>query len=178
MVRTRVGYTGGSTPAPTYRNIGDHSEALQIDFDPEVISYTALVEIFWRAHNPCSAPWSTQYKSAVFYASPKQKAAAEAVRDSLAPSLDRPIQTPVLAAGTFTRAEDYHQKYSLRNRKDFFEAVRARFEDEQAFIDSTAAARLNGYLSGGGNREQLSSELELLDLPPELEQRLLQMVRP
>ncbi len=151
---------------------------MQIDFDPELVTYEALVEIFWRAHNPCASAWSSQYKSAVFCADEAQRAVAEAVRDRVAGDLTRPIQTEVLAAGTFTRAEDYHQKYTLRNRKAFFDALRPRFDDERAFIDSTAAARLNGYLSGGGNREQLRTELELLALPGDLEKRLLEMVRP
>ena len=65
-MRTRVGYAGGSKPNPTYRDLGDHSETVQIDYDPSKISYQELLAIFWDTHNPGSRPYSRQYASIVF----------------------------------------------------------------------------------------------------------------
>jgi len=76
VVRTRVGYTGGDKPNPTYHNIGDHAESVDIDYDPEVTDYENLLDIFWKNHNPTSF-YSRQYMSAIFYHDAAQKEAAE-----------------------------------------------------------------------------------------------------
>src|SRR5262249_18399740 len=73
VVRTRVGYTGGTSKDPTYYSLGDHTETLQIDFDPTVITYEQLLEVFWHTHNPCAQPWSRRYMSTVFYHGESQK---------------------------------------------------------------------------------------------------------
>lgn len=67
MIRTRVGYAGGSKENPTYYSLGDHSETIQIDYDPTQISYGQLLEVFWNSHNPTYEPWSRQYMSIIFY---------------------------------------------------------------------------------------------------------------
>ena len=73
VIRTRVGYTGGTTVDPTYHDLGDHSETIQIDYDPTQVSYQALLDVFWNSHNPTTRSWSRQYASAVFYHSDEQK---------------------------------------------------------------------------------------------------------
>ena len=143
MVRTRVGYTGGTSPDPTYRTIGDHTEALQVDFDPDVISYRELVELFWSSHNPSSPPWSTQYKSSLYFHDAEQERIARETAQAWEQTSGKTVRTELREAETFYRAEDYHQKYYLRRSPDF-EELRARFDDERAFIDSTEAARANG----------------------------------
>lgn len=147
MVRTRVGYAGGTTESPTYRDIGDHTEALQVDFDPAVISYPQLLEVFWSDHQPCRRAWSTQYKAILFYHDDAQRRAGEASRDRLASERGDRVQTELVSAGTFYRAEDYHQKYYLRS-SSVGDPVRELFDSEQAFVDSTAVARLNGHFGG------------------------------
>lgn len=67
VIRTRVGYAGGKTDAPTYRHMGDHTETVQIDYDPGRITYEELLKIFWESHDPESRPYSVQYKNAVFF---------------------------------------------------------------------------------------------------------------
>jgi len=64
IYRTRVGYAGGSTSSPTYRNIGDHTETIQIDYNPKEISHEELLDVFWRSHSPEVKSWSRQYMSA------------------------------------------------------------------------------------------------------------------
>ena len=73
VIRTRVGYAGGRLKAPTYTHIGDHTETVQVDYDPAQITYAELLEVFWQGHNPRSRPYSRQYMAAVFYHNQEQK---------------------------------------------------------------------------------------------------------
>ena len=168
MVRTRVGYAGGTKEAPTYRDLADHTETMEIDFDPAVITYEQLLKIFWGEHNPASEPWSTQYMAAVFYNTDEQRLQAEAS----AAKLPGTVRTKILPATLFTRAEDYHQKYRLRSQKELMEMLREAYPADRDFVDSTIAARLNGLLSGQGLTAELQKELETLDCPEPLRKRL------
>lgn len=173
MLRTRVGYTGGSRKNPTYQQLGDHTEALQIDYDPQVITYEQLLAIFWKSHTPTSPPWSQQYKAAIYYHNEAQKQAALQTKEAEAKKRGKTITTEVLSAHTFYRAEDYHQKYRLRRVRELVEEVRGLYSNELAFVDSTAAARLNGYIGGHGTLDQFTQELPKMGLS-EKGQRLLQ----
>ena len=120
------GYTGGTAKDPTYRQVCSgttgHAEAVEITFDPAVVSFDELLEIFFALHDPTTkdrqgADVGTQYRSAIFYRSPEQKAAAEAMiarldREKIFPA---PIVTEVVPAGKFYPAEDYHQNYFAQN---------------------------------------------------------------
>lgn len=176
MLRTRVGYCGGTTDAPTYRKIGDHAETIQIDFDPERISYDRLIEIFWTTHNPCRTAWSRQYMSAIFYADDAQRDAIERTRRQFVGE-DKEVQTEVQRLERFWIAEDYHQKYRLRHEPELLDEIRAIYPDERAFVDSTAAARLNGYLDGHGGRRQLDAEIGRLGLTEKGQQHLRKLWR-
>lgn len=165
MIRTRVGYTGGTTTDPTYRNMGDHAEALQIDFDSRVISYESLLSRFWKSHDPTEPPYSTQYRSSVYAGSTAQLTRAEATGVAAAAARGGTLQTPVVRATRFYRAEDYHQKYRLRRHRKLAEALIERFGSDRAMVDSTVAARLNGCLSSA---EGLVADL-FLDRTKELE---------
>jgi peptide-methionine (S)-S-oxide reductase len=122
---TKVGYTGGAKDNPSYYEVCDgdtgHAEAVQIEFDPGVVTYERLVREFFDLHDPTTlnrqgADIGDQYRSAIFYHSPQQKEVVEAVIKELteAGEFDRPIVTQVLPAGTFWDAEEYHQKYFER----------------------------------------------------------------
>jgi len=126
VIATRVGYTGGHTDSPTYRDVcnGDtgHAEALEITFDPAVITYEQLLNLFWECHDPTQfnrqgPDFGSQYRSAIFYHSEEQRQAAEASRDRLDQSgrLRRRIVTEITAAATFWEAEEYHQKYHQKH---------------------------------------------------------------
>lgn len=106
-----MGYTGGVKRSPTYRSLGDHTEALQVDFDPGQLSYEEVVGLFWESHNPVAAPRGRQYMSAIWYGSESQRDVVNATKDTLAERLGQDITTPVLPLETFYDAEDYHQKY-------------------------------------------------------------------
>lgn len=123
---TQVGYTGGKTANPTYKEVctdaTGHAEAIEITFDPAKVSYEKLLDLFWRMHDPTQVnrqgpDVGAQYRSAIFYHSPEQKAAAEKFKAELEVSgkMRRPVATEIVPAGPFYRAEEYHQRYFEKN---------------------------------------------------------------
>lgn len=121
-----VGYTGGAVPNPTYEQVctgrTGHAEAVRVTFDPSTISYEELLRVFFSVHDPTTlnrqgADVGTQYRSAIFYHTPEQRATAERVVAELEREgvWGRPIVTEVVPAGAFYRAEEYHQDYFRKN---------------------------------------------------------------
>lgn len=119
---TAVGYMGGTMEKPTYEDVctdrTGHAEVVQVQFDPSVISYEELLNVFWENHNPTTPnqqgpDFGTQYRSVIFTNSPEQKAAAEkSIRDVEASGKWKSrIVTEIVPATTFWKAEEYHQKY-------------------------------------------------------------------
>jgi methionine-S-sulfoxide reductase len=168
-----VGYAGGKKENPTYHQLGDHTEALEVDYDPARISYEKLLEIFWKEHNPTSTSWSTQYKAAVFYHDDEQKRLALATRDRLAARLAKPIRTEVIPFSRFYPAEAYHQKYNLRGNKQFLKELQRYYPQDEGLMNSTAAARVNGYLGRNGTAEFLKAEIDRYGLSESSRQALL-----
>jgi peptide-methionine (S)-S-oxide reductase len=120
------GYSGGKTPNPTYKQVctgaTGHAEVVQVTFDPTQISYRDLLEVFFTIHDPTTlnrqgADVGTQYRSAIFYHSPEQKAIAEQVIGELNAEKiwNRPIVTELTPFTSFYPAEDYHQEYFTNN---------------------------------------------------------------
>jgi len=174
-VRTRVGYAGGTTPNPTYKRIGDHSETLQLDYDPAVITYQELLDVFWESHDPRVPPTSRQYASIIFYHDEEQRQLAER---SIATRTERQgeLWTELLPAGEFFWAEDYHQKYQLRGDRPLLAEFNAIYPDPRDWTNSTAVARVNGYLGRNGTLQQLKAEIDTLGLSQAAQQRLLDIV--
>ncbi len=117
-----VGYIGGALENPTYEDVcyrdSGHAEAVEIEFDPDRTSYEELLEVFWSCHDPTTLnrqgpDVGTQYRSAVFFHSPEQEAAALESKAKLDASgrSRNPIVTEIAPASTFYRAEEYHQRY-------------------------------------------------------------------
>jgi peptide-methionine (S)-S-oxide reductase len=122
VISTTVGYTGGTTENPTYKQVctdkTGHAEAVEIIYDPNKVSYEKLLDVFFENHNPTTKnrqgpDFGTQYRSAIFYHNPEQQKAALAKIDELSKSgkFSSPIVTEVRPARPFYKAEDYHQKY-------------------------------------------------------------------
>jgi peptide-methionine (S)-S-oxide reductase len=164
VVRTRVGYAGGTTENPTYYNLGDHTETIQIEYDPAAISYEELLNVFWTSHDPSRQPWSRQYMSILFYHDEEQKRVAFEMRDRMATETGREILTEFVPFSGFYLAEDYHQKYRLQQDGVLVREFRTIYPDPGDFVDSTATARVNGYLAGYGSLEMLRDELDSLGL--------------
>ena len=119
---TAVGYAGGTLENPTYQDVCSdrtgHAEVVQVEYDPNVVSYEQLLDVFWGNHDPTTLnrqgpDVGTQYRSVIFYHTPEQQALAEASKEKQQASgrFKRPIVTQILPAPTFYRAEDYHQQY-------------------------------------------------------------------
>jgi peptide-methionine (S)-S-oxide reductase len=156
--------------------LGDHTESIQLDYDPALISYKELLTVFWESHSPGSRSWSRQYLTAVFFHNNQQKKLALETRDQVAAKIKGEVFTQILPAGEFYLAEDYHQKYFLRRYPEFLHELTAIYPTTREFVASTAAARLNGYVAGYGSRTGLEAELSSLGLSPAGNKRLLGMV--
>lgn len=122
VTATRVGYTGGNTVNPTYKDVctdtTGHAEAVEVDYDPGKISYDKLLNVFWENHDPTQVnrqgpDWGTQYRTAIFFHTPEQEGEAKASKEALDKSgrFRKPIATQIVPAATFYEAEDYHQQY-------------------------------------------------------------------
>ena len=117
---TAVGYEGGSLNNPTYHDVctdrTGHAEVVEVDFDPAVISYHDLLNVFWENHDPTNKnrqgpDVGAQYRSAIFFHSPEQEAEAKKSREEAQKRFKRPIVTEIVPATDFWRAEEYHQQY-------------------------------------------------------------------
>ncbi len=122
VISTRVGYTGGQTSDPTYKEVctdrTGHAEAVEVTYDPAKLAYEKLLEVFWGNHDPTQVnrqgpDYGSQYRTAIFFTTPEQETAARASKDALEKShrFSKPIATQIVPAVTFYEAEDYHQQY-------------------------------------------------------------------
>lgn len=180
VVRTRCGYSGGKADSPNYHDLKDHTETLQIQFDPKIVSYRQLLEIFWESHD-YATPIKTQYKSAIYYLTPEQKAIAEDTRDLVIQGkLGQPklhgqkILTSIEAATALHVAEIYHQKYTLQCNVKVIEHL--KFGNRSEITDSILATRLNGYLAGYGNLQVFLNEVDEWVLPFHVKLHLLRVL--
>ena len=159
-----MGYAGGTTPDPTYQDIGDHSETIEITYDPALLGYGQLLEMFWAGHDPDVG--SRQYASIIFTHDEDQRRMAEQSRAAQESGRGKPLQTEILPAGIFTEAEAYHQKYYLQTSRDLLWAARELLPAAHDLVRSTLAARLNAAAGGQLSREALEEDLSLLGVRP------------
>jgi len=125
VMTTEVGYTGGKPVDPTYKQVctgrTGHAEAVRVEFDPDIVDYDVLLDLFWTVHDPTTLNkqgWDrgTQYRSAIFFTSDEQRRKAMASRERMGASgrFRRRIVTEITGATAFFRAEEYHQKYVMK----------------------------------------------------------------
>lgn len=124
VISTTSGYIGGRTANPTYQQVSSggtgHAEAVEIVFDPAKVSYEKLLDVFWHNVDPLAknaqfCDHGDQYRTAIFYQGDAQRQQAETSKTAVQARFKEPIQTEITAAGTFYKAEDYHQDYHLKN---------------------------------------------------------------
>jgi len=147
VIRTRVGYAGGTKSDPTYHTLGDHTEVFQLDYDPDVISYTDLLDEVFTSHNPRKQTAKRQYQNLTLTATDEQQEQVEAFLASSMYDRDT-IETRIEPLSQFYVAEAYHQKYNLKGKgwvTEVFDDL--EYSDEQ-LRESPAAAVLNAHLSG------------------------------
>jgi peptide-methionine (S)-S-oxide reductase len=125
VVEATSGYSGGRTEEPSYGDVCSgatgHAEVVEVEYDPEKVSYEELLEVFWKEHDPTikdrqGLDFGSQYRSAIFYTTPEQEAAAHASREKAQERYRKPIATEIAPASEFYRAEEYHQRYFEKNR--------------------------------------------------------------
>jgi len=146
---------------------------MDFEFNPDVISYEDLLWMFWKGHDPYTKH-KNQYMSAIFYNDDEQKALAEKTRDKIQEGSARPIATVIRKAETFYNAENYHQKYMLRQDHQLLSAL--KLSDEE-LIKSTAAAKLNGYVRGFGTMADFEADKNTFGLPPNVMDHLQKKVK-
>ena len=157
--------------------MGDHTETLQIDYDPSEISYEQLLDLFWQSHHPESRPWSTQYMSIIFYHNEEQANLAQKYKEFEAERLGKKIYTEIRPYASFYLAEDYHQKYYLQQQRDLVKEYVRFYPKTIDFINSTSAARVNGYVRGEGTLTTLVNEIETFGLSEKGRHQLAEIVK-
>src|SRR3989344_1479455 len=170
------GYTGGNTENPSYEEVSSgstgHLESIEVHFDPTIVSYQRLLEIFWEQIDPTDeggqfVDRGSSYKTAIFYHNEEQRRLAEESKAKLQESgiHDKPLVTPILAAGPFYRAEEYHQDYYKKNplRYKYYRGASGRDNYlEQIWSNRTAGQILGGTMTQNftkPSKEQLKSRL-------------------
>ncbi|KAF4526650.1 hypothetical protein B566_EDAN015201 [Ephemera danica] len=162
---------------------GDHTEAIDIDFNPNEITYDDLLSLFWKHHDP-SSPSTKQrllaicviifYSSFVYYHDEEQQSKATASLKEVEASKKKPVLTKIIPATIFYAAEDYHQKYRLQQWRELTSTLGLKTLDD--LTSSHIAARLNGYLVGLGGVKQFDEEAETLGLTGDLAKQVRQCV--
>lgn len=176
VVRTEVGYAGGSVPDPSYQKMADHTETLRIEYDPDHLSYNELLDLFFSSHDAAAVPLSRQYMSAVFWHDERQKTAATEAIASMEKRLQRKIRTAVRPAERFYPAEGYHQKFYLRRHPGLFHEYAGIYPRLSDLVGSTAVARVNGFAAGYGTDDDLQAVIGDLGLSDRGQRQLLFLV--
>ena len=165
---TAVGYTGGAKEEPSYRNLGNHAEALRISYNPEKITYKELLEVYWENHEPKNAITAGQYRSEIFAADEKQATAARDFMEQKREDYEGELNLSVSQLDEFHEAEDYHQKYYLTQDQklgQYREKLMARGEN---LTYSRLLTKLNAYSRGYLSEEDMLTELNNSYLRPEV----------
>ncbi|MFD1562169.1 peptide-methionine (S)-S-oxide reductase MsrA [Haloarchaeobius amylolyticus] len=147
VVRTRVGYAGGTKSDPSYEVLGDHTEVIQVEYDPEQLSFTDLLERAFAEHTPYQQPQKRQYQNIVFTETAAQHDQLLTVLDESDLNRDR-IETRLESLDRLYLAEAYHQKFNLRGKRWITDVFTEAGYDEVAVRESPAAAKLNAHVAG------------------------------
>jgi len=146
-----------------------------VDYDPAVVSFDELLDVFWTEHSPTSRPPSSQYAHIAFWGDDAQRDAIAASLGRVAEGLGRTVTTQTRALDRFYVAEDYHQKYYLRSEKTLMRDFANMYPDAKDLMNSTAATRVNGYLDGVDDANALVEALDSLGLSQPGRDRLLSL---
>jgi peptide-methionine (S)-S-oxide reductase len=146
-VRTRVGYAGGTKADPSYEVLGDHTEVVQVDYDPEKVTFVDLLEQAFKLHDPTRQVTKRQYQNIVFTETEKQEKQLDRFLESEGYDADA-LATRLESLSAFHVAELYHQKFNLRGKRWITDAFTEAGYDETDIRDSPAAAKLNAHVSG------------------------------
>lgn len=178
VIRTRVGYSGGTTPSPTYRQMGDHTETVEIDFDPAILRYEDVLRHFWRNHYPNRDQYKgRQYLSLLRCHGDEQLEVVERVKKEMEAELGERIETDIASFTDFTLAEERHQKYYLKRYPKALEQLKMLYPEPDLLLHSTFAARLSGFVKGFRNKDSLLEELAGWEIEPESQAVLIDLFK-
>lgn len=157
--------------------MGDHTEILQIDFLPNIISLEELLKLFWRNHNSNRGAYKgRQYISLLLYHSDEQKQTIFQVKEKLEEEWGEAFGTEIAPYHGFHRAEDYHQKYYLKRYPDAVVNLLELYGDEGSFVNSTLAAWLNGFVKGYGSLSTIKEEIQQWEMDEARKNKFLQTI--
>ncbi len=142
--------------------MGDHTEVVRVVYDPDMITYKKLLSVFWSHHDTSSQAYKRQYWNAVFYENERQEELAKKSMAQIRNDRRGSLETKILPVRSFTRAEQYHQKYHLQQNEKMLSYLNDQFPSTPDMLDSEIATRANAYLAGTINEKQLRN---LLDHP-------------
>lgn len=158
--------------------MGDHTESLQVEFDSSIISYQEILSIFWSNHNSNRENYrGRQYISLLLYHNENQKETILQIKRELEERRGEEIQTEAAPFHRFNRAEDYHQKYYLKRYPNAMKQLETIFPSEQNLVNSTLAARLNGFVKGFGNLGSLKEEIKQWPIDETARQKQLELLK-
>lgn len=160
IMQTCVGYAGGTSKTPTYRQMGDHTETVQLLFDPLQIRYEDILREFWQNHYPNRDQYKgRQYISLLFYHTEDQRQLIEVVKKEIEKTLGEPIETEIAPFREFTPAEERHQKYYLKRYPNALNQLFEMYPFREQLKNSTFAARLNGFVKGFGTKDSVRKDI-------------------
>jgi len=157
VIRTRVGFAGGTTSYPTYRQMGDHTEIVEMDFDPDRISLEDILNVFWNHHNPVNINdyKGRQYMSLLLYHDELQRNTIHRmIKEGKGETL-----TSIAPYSRLYLAEDKHQKYYLKRYPNALEKLSELYSSHDDLVNSTVVARLNGLAKGYTSLERIINEI-------------------
>lgn len=155
--------------------MGDHTETIEIDFNPEIMTFEEILHVFWKNHNPNRGGYrGRQYLSLLLYHDEKQKELIGKVKQEL--ELKAEIQTEITGYSGFTLAEERHQKYYLQRYPNAMEKLHFLYPSAQTFVDSTLVARLNGFVKGYGTLTSIKEEIKNWNINENSQRRLLDVI--
>lgn len=178
VLRTRVGYSGGVSENPRYEVVDLHSEVVEIDYDPEVISYGQLIDVFFASHNETLRPYDQRVKSLIFYRNESEHQIAQDKLQAIRMKTpeDESVYTELKAFKVFYLAEAEHQNRSLKQEVSLYRELTEIYETPERIQLSILASKLNGYIYGYGSMESARVLLEQSGLSEASRRRVIEVI--
>lgn len=159
VLRTRVGYAGGNSTNPSYDNLGNHVEVFEVDYDPEILSYATMVELYFTTYDATARPFSQRVASVIYYRNKDEQVIAEQIKSSLEAASEEGIFTILRPIDTFYLAEEKHQLSYLKQEVSLYAELQVMFDEEDQLLLSILASKLNGFIAGYGHEEDFEHVL-------------------
>ena len=178
VLRTRVGYSGGKSTNPSYKILDLHTEVVEIDYDPDAITYDELIDIFFESHNETLRPYDQRVKSLIFYRNDDEREIAKAKLDEVRARTpeNESVYTELKAFEVFYLAEPEHQNRSLKLEVSLYKELEQMFRSEDKILLSILVSKLNGYIYGYGDMEGALEVLEISGLSEASKARVIDVI--